>query len=161
MATIQQAISKGALELFALPCIETRVAQRALYVAPELDEWSDNHPSLTSKTHSVGGRLLVEHLIQTLCDFRCAQRPGGGDLRRLMPTRDRVWTLRPPKLRIYGWFCEPRVMVLVSGALESETKLDKGLNDRKRNSVLAFAKAHGLENTMMQGDLIAVIHKQR
>ena len=160
MATIQQAITKGALEPFALPCIETRMAQRALYVAPELYDWSDNQPELTNKTHSVGGRLLVEHLIQTLCDLRCAARPGGGDLRRLTPTRDRVWTLRPTKLRVYGWFCAPRVMVLISGALESETKLNRSLNDTMRDSVLKFAKRHELEETMMKGDLRAVIHGQ-
>lgn len=160
MATIQQAIKKGVLEPFALPDWETRPSQRPLYVSPELYNWTDNKPELMSEAHKVGNRLLVEHLVQTLCDFRCADRPGAGDLRRVQPTKHGVWKLHPPKLRVYGWFCAPKQLVLICGALEDETKLDRTLNDKKRDEVRDFAKVHHLEETMMKGDARAVIHGQ-
>jgi hypothetical protein len=70
----------------------------------------------------------------------------GWDLRQMMPTKHGVRSMRPAKLRIYGWCPKPHAFVAVAGALEIETKTDKTLNDKKRDEVLNFIKTHKLEH---------------
>jgi hypothetical protein len=74
----------------------------------------------------------------------------------MMPTTKGIRTMRPPKLRIYGWCPQPHAFVVVAGALESETKSDRTLNDKKRDEVLAFIKQHKLEHLILTGDNLAV-----
>ena len=45
-------------------------------------------------------------------------------------------------------------------ALESETKTNKKLNDKKRDEVLAFIKRHKLEATITRGDVLAVFPQE-
>jgi hypothetical protein len=100
---------------------------------------------------------MFEHLLQALCEFRCGKRPAGaGDLRRLMPTKNGVWSFHTVGLRTYGWCPKPHSFVAITGALERDTKLDKELNDKKRAEVLSFAAANGLVETIKLGDALAL-----
>lgn len=157
MTTIAKAVQSGILEEFMLPPWELRDAVRPLYAAPEFFEWADGTASLVDARRAIGRRLLHEHMEAMFSDFRCAERPGGGDLRRIRPNNFRVWKMHPPGLRIYGWFHRPREFVAITGALETETKTDRTLNDAKRDAVLTFARAHGLAETMLKGDLRAIL----
>lgn len=111
-------------------------------------------------SRNAGGRTRSEHLLTTLSDFRCAERPGGGDLRRLMPTKEGVWKLHPPGLRAYCFFCAPHALVAVDLALEEDTKADKGLNDAKMQGVLSFLREHGLQQTILRGDHFVVLPRK-
>jgi transcriptional regulator with XRE-family HTH domain len=82
MATIEDAIRKGVLDEFELPDWEIRLPIRLLYVTAEVIQWAQTKPELHDLALARGGRLLIEHLEQMFCDFRCAQRPAAGDLRR-------------------------------------------------------------------------------
>jgi hypothetical protein len=64
--------------------------------------------------------------------------------------------MHPPKLRIFGWCPGPHQFVVVCGALESETKADKRLNDAKLDEVLEFIRRNKLGHTILRGDNRAV-----
>lgn len=157
MATIQSALRDGILSEYRLPAWETRESKRPILIAPGLFEWADDDPRMMNIKLGTGGRDRLEHLEQMLCDFRCSNRPSGGDLRRVMPTKHGIWTLRPYKLRIYGWFHEVNRFVAVCGAHEEDTKNHKNLNDEKRDEVREFLRTNNLEKTVKRGDLSAVL----
>jgi hypothetical protein len=77
-------------------------------------------------------------------------------LEGLTPTKHGVWKMHPPRLRVYGWFPIARTFVVVGGALESETKADKTLNNRRMKEVRDFIQVHGLEKHIVRGDIRAV-----
>ncbi len=161
MATIEEVVATGVLDLFELPFFERRSSVRPLYVSTEFMEWGDDTPALHDEALALGGRTLFEHLLQTLCDFRCSVRPAQvGELRRMMPTTKGVWSLHSPGLRVYGWVPRPHSFIAVIGALESATKADKQLNDACRDKVIAFAKQNSIAGTMQLGDILALFpHK--
>lgn len=148
--------ASGALKLFDLPPWETRPPLWPLYIATEFEDWTDLTPELFDPTKKIGGRFLGEHLALCLSDFRCSRRPPAGDLRRLTPTKKGIWKLHPPGLRLYGWCPKPQSFVVVTGALEIETKKDKKLNDYKQSSVVNFIKANKLQAWVVLGDINAV-----
>lgn len=153
-------MDNGVLELVQLPPWEGREPLRPLYAAPEFFEWADATAFLVDEANKVGDRTPHEHMEQMFAEFRCSERPAGGDLHRVMPTKHGVWKMQPAKLRIYGWFHTPKQFVAISGATEPDTKAIKGLNDAKLREVLEFAKRHGLEGTILRGDHIAILHAQ-
>jgi hypothetical protein len=159
MATVEDAVRAGALHVFDLPDWEVRLPIRQLWVTTELLDWANMTPELHDMARRVGGRTLFEHLLQIFCDFRRSERFPAGDLRRVMPTKEGVWKLHPPKLRIYGWCPGPNKFVAVTYAFEADTKGDKTLNDKKRDEVLTFIKAHKLQHTILRGDIRAVFPK--
>jgi hypothetical protein len=71
-----------------------------------------------------------------------------------------IWKMHPPKLRIYGWCPATHQFVAVTWALESETKADKKLNDKKRDEVLGFIRSNGLGQAVKLGDILAVFPNQ-
>jgi hypothetical protein len=135
-----------------LPDWEVRTAIRPLYAAPDFLDCIEDRDVLHNT--SVGGRTLYDHIWQMFADFRCAERPGAGDLRRMMPVEKGIWSMHPPKLRIYGWCPAPHSFVAVTGALESATKSDKSLNDRKRDQVLSFIEANHLGQAVLRGEYL-------
>lgn len=157
---INNALSAKVLEEYVMPGWEGRQPVRPLYAAGKLFDWFDNEPRLFDRRLGIGGRDRSEHLLQFLNDMRCDDPLRASDLKRVEPTRSRVWKLHPQGLRIYGWFCEPGVFVAIEGALVEDTKNGSGLNNVKRKAVETFASKHGLENTMLKGDHRAIIHGQ-
>jgi hypothetical protein len=153
MATLSSALSCGVLERYSIPEWEVRPPLRPVYVAPELMQWADSTPGLVDETAKIGRRLLIEHLDQLFCDFGCSERPPAGDVRRMIPTGRGIISVHAPGLRVYGWSAPPGHLVAICAALESDTKANKRLNDRKRDNVLAFALAHDLMATIKKGNL--------
>jgi hypothetical protein len=153
MATIADAVARLALEPFPLPDWERRLPIRPLWVNPEFWDWAVGKPELETKE---GGKTLYEHMEQMFIEFRCAEAFGTGDLRRMVPNRSGVRKMHPPKLRVYGWCPAPHRFVIVCGALESETKADKSLNDRKHDEVLDFIRRNDLAAHVLLGDARAV-----
>jgi hypothetical protein len=78
----------------------------------------------------------------------------------MTPTKKGVWKMHPAKLRIYGWCPGVHQFAAVAWALETETKTDKKLNDKKRDEVLAFIRSNGLQETVKLGDILAVFPNQ-
>jgi hypothetical protein len=154
MATLSHIIDQGILVPYRVPKWESRLPIHPLYVADELFRWADNKAELRSRKY--GGRTLLEHLEQTFCDFRCSERPPAGDLRRMVPNKHGIWKMQPVGLRIYGWCPAVKTFAAVTAALEKETKDDKQLNDRKLEEVRGFIKQHGLEDTVVIGDIFAI-----
>ncbi len=153
MATIAEVIRRQTLREYVLPDWETRLPLRRLLYAPALLHWADATPALVDEHCAVGGRLLIEHLEILLCDFRCAERPPAGDVRRMIPTARGVLSIHAPGLRVYGWSSEPGELVTITAALERDTKADGSLNDTKRNEVLDFIRIHDLEQTIRRGQI--------
>jgi hypothetical protein len=156
MTTIESMAAEGALKLFELPEWESRLPLWPLYIAPTFEDWAEKTAALVDPEMKIGRRFLGEHLVQCLSDFRCSRRPSAGDLRRMLPNKNGIWKMHPPGLRLYGWAPKPRTFVVVTGALEIDTKKDKRLNDRKRSEVLAFIKANTLKKWIVIGDINAV-----
>lgn len=100
--------------------------------------------------------LLGSTLNKRSAILNAQKRPSGGDLKRMMPTSDGVWSLHSQGVRIYGWCPAEHAFVAVTAALESDTKADKSLNDAKRNDVLNFLTQQNLTSTVMYGDYLAV-----
>lgn len=161
MATIEEAIAKGCLDLFELPEDDERLPVRPLYVTQAFLDFADNTNAMHEPKFGKGGRTIFEHLLQALCDFRCGTRPAGaGDLRRLMPTKNGIWSFHTVGLRTYGWCPAPHAFVAVISALETDTKTDRSMNDKKLAQVLTFAKTHDLAGTIKLGDLLALFPYQ-
>jgi len=158
MATIDDAIRKKVLEVYALPDWEMRQTRWPLWIASgPFWGWYDGTSELHNVKNKVGGKTMGEHIDQLLCDLRCSERPAsGGDLRRMLPNTDRVWSIHAPGVRLYGFAAAKGSMVLVTGALEKDTKSKKGLNDRKRDQVKEFIKLHHLEKYVLAGDILAI-----
>lgn len=156
MATITDIVEAGHLELFELPEFESRLAINPLYYAGEFRRWIEVTTELRDPALRVGPRTMLEHIEQTLSDFRCSHRPSAGDLRRMMPNKHGIWKLHPPGVRLYGWCPAPRTFVVVTGALELETKTNKKLNDEKRDEVRNFIRDNHLSNHVLIGDVLAV-----
>jgi hypothetical protein len=162
MATLRDAITQGILEVFELPEWEQRLPQRILYVTPSFIAWADETPELHDQKFSIGRRTLFEHLSQMLCDFRCDQRVLYGDIKRMIPTAGGIWRIYPPGLRVYGWCPNQFEFAAVTGALEADTKKMRDLNNQKRNEVRDFLRKHGLMDTVLRGDFLAVFpHKDQ
>jgi len=153
MATLWDALRSGVLEEYRLPDWEVRPKLRPAFLAQELLQWADSTPELMDNAKAIGRRLLIEHLAQLFCDFSCSKRPPAGDVRRMIPTKRGVVSVHAPGLRVYGWSCRPGCLIAITAALETDTKLNRKLNDRKRDHVLAFARKHGLETTILKGEL--------
>jgi hypothetical protein len=156
MATLSHIIAQGILVFYRVPDWESRLPIHPLYVADELFKWADAKAELRSLGSAQGGRTLLEHLEQTFCDFRCSARPPAGDLRRMVPNKHGIWKMQPVGLRIYGWCPAVKTFAAVTAALETETKNDKGLNNRKLEEVREFIMQHGLEHTVIIGDIFAI-----
>jgi hypothetical protein len=155
MATIDDALKKVA-EVYELPEWETRQTANQLWVAPEFWDAFDVTDALHDMDLAEGRRTIGEHIQQGLCDFRCSERPGAGNLRRMLPNKKGVWKIHVPGARIYGWCPRERAFVVVGFALEGDTKKDKKLNDKKRDEVLAFIKKHQLIGSVLLGDILAI-----
>jgi hypothetical protein len=156
MATIAQAIAAKTLEVVPLPAWEKRQTIRALWATPELLDWIEGSTELSDPKNTRGKRTLYEHLWQFFAAYRCSARPGAGDLHTMLPTKKGVWTMRPPALRIYGFCSANQSFVAVTWAFEQETKVDKSLNDKKRDEVLKFIKDNNLEGTVKYGTYDAI-----
>jgi hypothetical protein len=156
MATVEDAVAGKVLEPYPLPDWELRLPIRPLWVAFELWDWIDGKDELHEMGLAIGRRTLFDHIEQTFCDFRCSPRFPAGDLKQMMPTKHGVRTMRPAKVRIYGWCPKQHAFVAVTGALEIDTKTDKTLNDKKRDEARNFIKTHKLEHTILRGDNLAV-----
>jgi hypothetical protein len=156
MATIYDLVASGDLELYALPDWESRLAVRRLWATQQFWAAIDSQDDLHEIRRGDGGRSRFEHLELTFNDFRCAERIPAGDLKRVMPTRDGVWKMHPPKLRVYGWCPFKHSFVAVSFAREEDTKSDKGLNDAMLGEVRNFINRHGLQDSIERGDIRAV-----
>ncbi|WP_161491842.1 hypothetical protein [Bradyrhizobium centrolobii] len=158
MATLEDDLRAAGLELYELPEWEGRLPIRQFWIAPSFWTWFDETELLHDPKCKVGGRTLAEHIEQLFCDLRCAKRPGGGDLRRMMPATKGVWKLHPVKTRLYGWAPKSDCLAVVTGSMESETK-DKSLgnvNDQKRDNVVRFIKEHNLQKHVLLGDILAL-----
>jgi hypothetical protein len=156
MATIADAIAAAVLEVYELPSWEPRLAVNELWVASEFWDVFDSMPELHDMNLSQGRRTIGEHVEQMLSDFRCSARPGAGDLRQMIPNRFGIRKLHPVAARVYGWCPRPRSFVAVTLALESATKNDRSLNDKKRDEVRAFIAKHHLGQSVLLGDILAV-----
>lgn len=157
MATVADDLKAAGLELFELPDWELRLPIRQLWIAPGFWTWFDGD-DLHDEEAKIGGKTLAEHIEQLFCDIRCSERPAAGDLRRMVPNAKGIWKLHPNGTRLYGWGAKEECIVVVTGAIESETK-DKtkgNVNDQKRDEVLAFIKASGLQRHMIYGDILAL-----
>ncbi len=161
MATIESVVAAKILRPFELPTWEMRLPLWPLYVADDFFQWAKTETELDDLLYTKGGRSLREHLVQTFCDFRCSRRPPASDLRRMTPNRLGVWKMHPVGLRIYGWCPAQRSFAVVTGALESETKADKGLNDRKKKEVITFINTNKLNDTVVIGDILAIFPPER
>jgi hypothetical protein len=156
MATIADAVAAQVLEPYELPDWEKRLPIRSLWVSYAFWDWADSKEELHGKSLMVGRRTPYEHIEQMFCDFRCSSCFPAGDLRQMMPNSKGVRKMHPPHVRIYGWAPQPHAFVAVTGALETETKINKKLNDKKRDEVLSFISLHKLEHLVLKGDNLAV-----
>lgn len=157
MATIEEATKAKLLEPFRLPHRETRMPCWPLWVAHCFWDWYDATDVLHDEKYLIGRRTIGEHIDQLFCDLRCSKRPGsGGDLRRVMPDKDGVWSLHAPGVRCYAWATQVGAFVVAAGALEKDTKADKSLNGQKRDQVKRFIRDHELQNTVKLGDIHAI-----
>jgi len=155
MATIDDVLGQIA-EVYDLPAWEVRQTINQLWVAPGFWNSFDSTNALHDEKLAQGNRTIGEHIEQGLCDFRCSERPGAGDLRRMLPNKHGVWKMHIPGARIYGWCPKKRAFVAVAFALEADTKKDKKLNDAKRDEVLSFVKTHKLGDSVILGDILAI-----
>lgn len=156
MATLDDDLKASGLELYELPDWESRMPINQLWIAHSFWKWFDDTAELDDPKFRVGSRTLAEHIEQLFCDLRCSERPGAGDLRRMMPNKKGIWKFHPQKTRLYGWAPKEGCLVVVSGALEADTK-DKtkgNINNQKRDEVLAFTKANKLP--VKVGDILAI-----
>lgn len=158
MSTIQQALRDKILEEFELPAHETRDARRPIFVAPEFFEWVDNNEDIYAEKWSQhdGGRSRFEHLLSAFAEFRCAERPIVGDLKRVMPTSKGIWKVQAPGVRAYGWVPAPHQIVIVTGALAEAVHGEDSITKTKVAAVLKFATDHGLKGTIQLGDHLAL-----
>ncbi len=156
MATIERMIATKILHPFELPSWEGRLPLWPLYVSDDFSKWARAKKELDDPLFARGGRSLREHLTQAFCDFRCSRRPPAGDLRRMTPNSRGIWKMHPVGLRIYGWCPALRSFAVVAGALESETKANRSLNDQRLRDVLTFINANGLGDSVIIGDILAV-----
>jgi hypothetical protein len=160
MATINDCIRNQLLECHELPSWETRLPINELWICQSFWDWFDATDALHDEKTKVGSRTFGEHIEQFLCDLRCLERPHAGDVRRMIPNRDCIWSLHSPGVRIYGWAIKVRAFVIVTGALELETKQkvagQKSVNDKKRDEVKRFISTNGLSDKVIKGDILAV-----
>lgn len=154
MATLEDAINSGQLELFQIPDDVERLALRPLYVSRILIDWVDG--TLVYHAAKVAGRYAHEHLEQFLIDFRCNEKIHHSDLKRMIPTGKGVWKMHPPMLRVFGWCPKPHCFVAVLGQLGDDTKEDSSLNDQCRDEVLNFIAKNGLNAEVEYGDFLDV-----
>ncbi|MCW2227220.1 hypothetical protein [Bradyrhizobium elkanii] len=155
MATLEDALAQIA-ETYELPGWEARQTVNQLWVTTSFWQSFDATDALHDEKIKLGGRTIGEHIEQGLRDFRCSERPGAGDLRRLLPNKYGVWKIHVPGARIYGWCPRARAFVAVGFAIEADTKTDKKLNDTKRDEVLSFIKTHKLDRSVIRGDILAI-----
>ena len=156
MATVDEIVRAGILEVYELPDWVPRQPINRLWVAESFWAEFDAMDSLHVEHSAIGGRTIGEHIEIIFNDFRCAERPHAGDLKRMTPSRHGVRKLHPPRARVYGWCPFQRSFVAVTLATEISTKTDRKLNDAKRDEVRAFIKKHKLEDSMVYGDILAV-----
>lgn len=161
MATLEDAIYKGYLEVVPLPDWEARQPIRMLYATPTFLDQIEQDQKLHDEKLSEGGLTLYEHLWQRMSDFRCSNVAGCGDLLRVMPSRKRVWKLHSNGLRIFGWAPAPHSLALVCYELASVTHTTKGLADKLREEVITFVQEHQLLGTMQKGDYLAVFSNKQ
>jgi hypothetical protein len=74
----------------------------------------------------------------------------------MVPNRHGIRKIHVPGARIYGWCPRIRAFVAVTFAIETDTKIDKSLNDTKRDEVRAFIKKHNLSKSVILGDILAI-----
>jgi hypothetical protein len=158
MATISSALKAGLLAEYRLPEHDGRTPVRPLFLAPALFDWVDSTDELYEKCWSSksGGRSRFEHLEQAFGDFRCDMRPLVGDLNRLMPTKDGIWKLHSPGVRILGWVPYQHAFVGVVAAFAEDTHGSKSQLPQLVQQVRAFASTHGLVGTIQRGDRSAL-----
>lgn len=157
MATFLDAVRGRHLEMFGVPDWDNRMPVRHLYVAPELWEWIDNEERAHVPSAGLGGRSPCEHMEQLFTDYRCDPRAlRHGDLKRMQPTKEGVWRIHPPGLRVFGWVAAQQTFVAVRAVLEADLKDGTLSYDDQRDAVLAFARTHDLEHTIIRGDYLAI-----
>lgn len=164
MTTIQAALRSGVLEEFRLSEWERRDPLRPLYVAGELFDWVESNEDLhiAKWGNRTGGRTRYEHLEQMFNDFRCDVRPLVGDMNRVQPTKQGIWKMQCPGLRIFGWVPAPHSFVAVAPEFADATH-GKGAGariDELVRDTLKFAADHGLESTIIKGDRLALFPPQ-
>ena len=134
-----------------LPDYAAQTPIRPLFIAGEFDDWIDAQPGIFDPKNGSGGRSRYEHLEQTFIDFRCDRHPLVGDLRCLMPSHKRVWSMHSPFFRILGWVPAPHQFVAVRGVHIAQAHGANSQIDETRESVIQFAELHLLKDTMMPG----------
>jgi len=116
-------------------------------------EWTDLVDDFLAEEFRTSRRSHAEHLEMMFSDYRCADRPGAGDLKRMKPTGQGVRKMHPPGLRIYGFCLKPgAAFVAVTGALEIETKRDGRVNTLKLREVRKFIRDNRLDDVVMRGN---------
>ena len=153
MATINDLVRARSLKLYEPPDWWTGGSPvRPLWYTEGFSEWVDTTEELHDTAAGEGGKTLGEHMDISLSEFRCAKVLHSSELRRTQPTRNGIWRILPPKLRLFGWCPWPHAFVLVAGALETQTHADPQLTDRKSAEVVDFIRENGLQNQMVLGD---------
>lgn len=156
---IKDALRAKVIEEWALPAHEGREALRRVYIAGEMFDRVDNDVSLHHAKEGEGGRTRYEQMLIALADFRCLQRPGGADIKRLMPTKKGVWSLHARGLRIFGWITEASAFVAVTYEHTEACHGRGSLVEARLADVLAFAEKYKLASTIQYGDLLALVPK--
>ena len=162
MATLLDALRPGGgLELVPIPDWEQRQAIRPLYATSDFLDRIETDPVLHDPKRMIGDRTLYEHLWERMTDFRCAERPGCGDLHLVIPVTKGVWKLHPVGLRVFGWAPHLHGLALVDYALADDTHKTKGLVAAKRETVLQFIRSYSLEETLLKGSYLEVFPHQQ
>ena len=160
MATIASAVDDGVLVPFTLPRWELRQPIRPIYVAPALRAWIMGTDELWDETLGRGRRTRADHLEQMFCDFCCAEHPGAGEIRRVVPTRDGILKFQPFGSRVLGWCPAPHQFVAVSGCLKLNEGNTKLVNDAMQR-VKEFIRNHDLADTVLRGELNELFPREK
>jgi len=156
MATIDEVVLSGVLEVYEVPDWESRLPINRLWVSRDFWTEFDAMDGLHDNPFAGSRRTIGEHIEQAFCNFRCGERPGAGDLKCMVPSGKGVWKLHPPGARVYGWCPFQRAFVAVTVAVASDTKTDRTLNNRKQRVVSDFIRDNKLQQYIVRGDILAV-----
>lgn len=153
---ITDALKAKVIEEWTMPEHDGRDPLRSMYIAGEMFDRVDGDDSIHRVKKGEGGRSRYEQMMIALADFRCLTRPPVGDMRRVQPTKNGVWSIHTRGLRIFGWIAQANAFVAVTYE-HTEACHGKGsLVSARCAAVLAFAKKYKLTSTIRLGDANAL-----
>ncbi|MFV1530588.1 hypothetical protein VWX96_17120 [Phaeobacter sp. A90a-4f] len=148
MATVVQLASQGALVKMKGNLRPHEQPNRAMYASHEVIEWFKTTLPKAKSDGVIPGALKPSHQVAAKIHAFVVGEDMAGELEPhvMRPEDKAIWVIKTADVRLYGWFTDTCIFVIVCAALKNMLEEEKTLYDEMVQRSAAFREQLDLDH---------------